>query len=105
MVVIVNPGKLMNVHELLKLEDHDAVNKEEDEVKMDVPFILFLDSLRAHNKKSLKKHLYGWLNFEAKRLDKFPKLQKDMIPFNNITMPLCAPKGKLLHELLNFSLW
>uniref|UniRef100_A0A7S3V8R4 Ubiquitin-like protease family profile domain-containing protein n=1 Tax=Chaetoceros debilis TaxID=122233 RepID=A0A7S3V8R4_9STRA len=89
LVVIVNPGKLMNMYEM------DNFDEEEDEAKMDVPFILLLDSLRAHNKKNLKRHLYGWLNFEAKRLNKFPKLLKVRYPFNSRYMPLSAPKAPM----------
>ena len=85
----------MNVYEM------DNFDEEEDEAKMDVPFILLLDSLRAHKQKYLKRHLYGWLNFEAKRLNKFPKLLKWKDPFNNKYMPLSAPKGTFLNESVN----
>lgn len=88
LLVVVNPGKMIN-----------SATEELSNKEADVPFILFLDSLRAHKKKKLKVLIYKWLNSEARRLGKFNTLEargpfKDNDAFNSLTMPIMDPRGE-----------
>jgi Ulp1 family protease len=53
--------------------------------------ILFFDSLKAHRKNEVAKHIRGWLNSEWKRL-KMPVATFDP-PFSRDTFPLISPLG------------
>ena len=80
LLVIVNPGNIVSD------DDDEAWNK-----NMEHPYILFMDSLRAHKKSKLQKTLHTWLNAEAARLRKFDR--KD--PYENLTCPVEIASGKL----------
>lgn len=56
LLVVVNPGLIANVYndDLPETEDHS--------------FILFLDSLKMHNKHVYAKRIRQWLNSEHRRL-------------------------------------
>jgi Ulp1 family protease len=54
--------------------------------------ILFFDSLKAHRKNEVAKHIRNWLNAEWKRL-KMPVSSFDP-PFSRDTFPLVSPLGK-----------
>ena len=82
--VIVNPGMVANAI------DQDVEN--DDEV-LQHPFLLFMDSLKAHRISRMRKHIQGWMNAEAKRLDKFKSSYKKE-PFDSHTLPTIIPKGK-----------
>lgn len=84
LLVIVNPGKIISD------DDEEASNKH-----LEHPYILFMDSLRAHKKAKLQKTLYKWLNAEAARLHKFDRKN----PFSHLTCPVENPPGKFLRRL------
>ncbi len=86
--VVVNPGEIRNAY-----GDPDT-NEEDDQLEKDAPFILFLDSLKAHQTNKVRKHIYSWLNFEAKRLDRFQDLNNRYGIFWSRSMPLLEPKGE-----------
>ena len=94
--VIVNPGmigKIIDAEELNEeIERDDKNNTVKAGQPASVPFILFMDSLRAHNQKRLKKHIYAWLNLEAKRLGKFQG--KHGVPFTPKRMSTLQPNGE-----------
>ena len=55
------------------------------------PSLLFLDSLKMHQKKKVAKKIYEWLNYEWKRLKK--SSSKDFRqPFYAGSMPVFTPK-------------
>ena len=70
---------------------NEYVEDEEQSDHEDFPCILFLDSLKAHRKKRVAAKVRMWLNYEAKRLKKFPT-EED--PFNNKTMEVLDPKSQ-----------
>ena len=83
--VVVNPGFIDN-------EFKEGDDQSEDQ---DFPFILFLDSLKAHRKNKVANKVRKWLNHEAKRLRKFADLFGDETPpFNKNTMEVFDPKGE-----------
>lgn len=77
--VVVNPA-------LIQLSYDDLVDGDEE-----YPCILFLDSLKAHKKKIVAKHVRNWLNFEWNRLDKGKECGLTD-PFTTKTMQLFDPK-------------
>ena len=98
--VIVNPGMIGKMIdedgasiEEIEQEDNFATAKADQAVP--VPFILFMDSLRSHNTKTLSKHIHGWLNMEASRLGKFQGRHGD--PFTPKRMVTLQPKGESRH--------
>jgi len=97
--VVVNPGEIRNGY-----TDVNA-NEEDEAVEKDAPFILFLDSLKAHQKNKVKRHIYNWLNFEAKRLDRYQDLNTDKKNgvFFQHSMPLYEPKGEYqIFKIISF---
>lgn len=89
--VVVNPGKIENAS--IQGNDENEDLETEDNVR-DLPFLLFLDSLKAHKKAKVKKKIYEWLNSEAKRLNKFSHLFQSKPPktaFWNRSMPMLDP--------------
>jgi len=79
--VIVNPGFIANNY------DEEIYDSKFEEGS----FLLFLDSLKMHQKNKIARNIYGWLNFEWKRLKKrggkdFPKQ-----PFDKSQMPVLTP--------------
>ena len=87
--VIVNPGKIENAFHSNENPNPKDVPSEED-----APFLLFLDSLKAHQQVKVKKHIYAWLNLEAKRLNKFQELRNGE-PFFRYSLPMFDPKGEI----------
>ncbi len=85
--VVVNPGKIRNMYR--NRDDEDC-----REEKLDFPFILFLDSLKAHQKTKVKTNIYNWLNLEAERLSEFQDISSESKKgvFNTYSIPLVAPK-------------
>lgn len=82
---MVNPGKIEN-----EFEDEDDQSDDQD-----FPFILFLDSLKAHRKNKVANKVRKWLNYEAKRLGKFKEtFEINPQPFNKDTMEVFDPKGE-----------
>ena len=82
---MVNPGCIEN-------EFKDVEDQSDDQ---DFPFILFLDSLKAHRKVKIANKVRRWLNYEAKRLGKFKETFEDEAhPFNKKTMEVFDPKGE-----------
>ncbi|GFH53921.1 hypothetical protein CTEN210_10397 [Chaetoceros tenuissimus] len=73
LLVIVNPGKIVSDDKKEAWDQH-----------LEHPYVLFMDSLRAHNKSKLQKTLYTWLNAEAARLHKFDR--KD--PYTHLACPV-----------------
>ena len=83
--VVVNPGCIEN-------EFEDEENQSDDQ---DFPFILFLDSLKAHRKVKVANKVRRWLNYEAKRLGKFKEtFEMNPQPFNKKTMEVFDPRGE-----------
>ena len=82
---MVNPGCIEN-------EFEDEENQSDDQ---DFPFILFLDSLKAHRKVKVANKVRRWLNYEAKRLGKFKEtFEMNPQPFNKKTMEVFDPRGE-----------
>jgi len=77
--VVVNPGLIANSY------DNDISSREEHSS------ILFLDSLRMHNKNTYARHIRDWLNCEWKRLGK-GKVGDRSAPFTKEGMTLTSPK-------------
>jgi len=91
----VNPGAIRN-----EIEDTDREITDDSHL----PCIFFLDSLKAHRQKTITKHVRNWLNSEWKRLKK-AKSEAEEDPFNERTMEVYAPRGRLPCMILNsFSL-
>ena len=92
--VVVNPGYIEN----------EYVPEEKQSEDQEFPFILFLDSLKAHRKNKVANKVRKWLNYEAKRLGKFKKIseaRKEPV-FNKDTMEVFDPKGeKILVIVIN----
>ena len=84
--VIVNPGHIPNEY----VEDADMSPDH------DFPCILFLDPRKAHQMKRVARKVRRWLNYEAKRLDRFDFVGE---PFNHKTMEVDDPKSKWLSML------
>lgn len=77
---VVNPGCIINSYEL------DLDKKAE----LDVPCLIFMDSLRMHRKNVIRQKIENWLNSEWNRInpDKQPK------PFTTNKFQLFTPTGK-----------
>lgn len=58
------------------------------------PCILFLDSLKAHRKDLVARHVRKWLNAEWKRL--MAPLHGCVDPFSASTLPVYTPRSKFL---------
>lgn len=100
LLVVVNPGKICDFYDATELE---CSEEEPLEREREFPFILFMDSLRAHKKSKMKTLVYEWLNSEAKRLGKFQTCVGTKAGvFNNVTMPIIDPKGKFVFKNLLF---
>jgi len=61
--------------------------------KFEVPFILLLDSLKAHNKDVIASQIRQWLNFEWKKV---MKINVDV--FNSQSVQLFTPKGIVIEK-------
>ena len=80
LLVIVNPGKIVSDDKEEAWDQH-----------LEHPYILFMDSLRAHKKSKLQITLYKWLNAEAARLYKFDRED----PYTHLACPVEHANGKL----------
>lgn len=89
--IVVNPGKIPNGDKILP-----NMNNVEESEDLDAPFLLLMDSLRAHNKGRIQSHIHDWLNSEAKRLGRFDDLKTEAGIFNKRTMPIFDPPGTLI---------
>jgi ubiquitin-like-specific protease 1C/D len=87
--VIVNPGAIMQHGEWFDAGFSDESGFDED---APFPLFLFLDSLKAHQKKQVAKNLRAWLNSEWKRLRKSDELTLE--PFAPKKMIVFSPKIK-----------
>mmetsp|Transcript_3548 Transcript_3548/g.9364 ORF Transcript_3548/g.9364 Transcript_3548/m.9364 type:complete len:1591 (-) Transcript_3548:489-5261(-) len=96
--VIVNPGFIMNALQEGQEDDNSDSGISED---ARCPCILFLDSLKAHRKARVAAWVRKWLNFEAKRLQKFNEANTDT-PFNTTSMRVYDPRSKCPDIFLNF---
>jgi hypothetical protein len=86
LLVVVNPGLIANAYneDLPVTEDHS--------------FILFLDSLKMHNKHVYAKHIRQWLNSEHRRLGR-GEVGGISDPFDN-HIPVVSPKSKYFNSIL-----
>ena len=64
------------------------------------PCILFLDSLKAHRKDIVARHVRKWLNAEWNRL--MAPQHGVCDPFNFSTMAVFTPRSKFFHFLCSF---
>ena len=80
LLVVVNPGLIANVYndDLPMTEEHS--------------FILFLDSLKMHNKNVYAKHIRRWLNSEHRRLGR-GEVGGRIDPFIDDSIPVVSPKS------------
>jgi len=99
--VIVNAGMIGNAYFHQNENEMDVdINEQnvdlynDSDPTLDAPFLLLLDSLKAHDVQKVKTHIYNWLNFEAKRLNIFQGFRENG-PFWRTSMPLFQPKGKM----------
>lgn len=76
--VVINPGHIKILHE-----------QDGDRSCQPMPCLLFLDSLRAHQKSQVRRKVTSWLNSEWERLGKDPELK---FPFK--AMNILSPRGK-----------
>ncbi len=81
--VVVNPGMIT------------AFN--DDDVDVEVPSLIFLDSLQCHSRKEIAHTLCTWLNAEWNR-----KQNVNENLFTPITMGCFSPKGMLFFNCYNF---
>lgn len=70
--IVVNAGKIENAYEYLQDQLDEQREHDGPYLDKDAPFILFLDSLRAHKKALVHKKVIKWLDSEAQRLGTFP---------------------------------
>jgi hypothetical protein len=93
--VVVNPGNLRNALVELPPTPHTKkrriiIDDDQDFSNKNLPCILFFDSLKAHRKAKVSGDIRKWLNAEYSL-----RFEKDDAPFNNKTMPVYTPRGKL----------
>jgi Ulp1 family protease len=90
--IVINPGAIIEHNKW------HAVEFELEKGDMDAPFpcIIFLDSLKAHQKAQVAKNVKAWLNAEWKRLGKSD--DSALAPFNSSTMKVFTPKSKHSHS-------
>ena len=93
---IVNPGLIMNYNKNQYVECRSANSDTEEETHW--PFILFFDSLKAHRKTKVASYVRKWLNFEARRLNKFRAEHSS--PFQATNMRAYDPKSELVMDFL-----
>jgi hypothetical protein len=100
--VVVNPLRVIETSKLLRTrdtEDGEMTPKDErlrfrdKDESMPAGCIIFLDSLKAHRKTEVAKHIRNWLNSEWKRLY-MPENPNSEGPFNKNSMEVFDPKSK-----------
>ena len=89
LLVVVNPGLIANVYndDLPETEDHS--------------FILFLDSLKMHNKHVYAKHIRQWLNSEHRRLGR-GEVGGMIDPFTHDCIRVVSPKSTYFNLFVLF---
>lgn len=80
--VVVNPGQILQHPDLRGKDEHLDESSP-------MPCILFLDSLKAHQKTQVAHRIRQWLNSEWQRLHKSSSIPN---PFQSKTMPVIDPK-------------
>jgi len=88
--VVVNPGEIMNHRENAShgYDDDGSFKFNEDDP---FPSILFLDSLKAHQKQRVANKIRSWLNSEWTRLE---KSENKLKPFDKNSMVVFSPKSE-----------
>jgi hypothetical protein len=81
--VVVNPGAILNA------------SNNEASPDDPLPCMIFLDSLKAHEKSRVQTHVMKWLNAEWIRLKKEEDETHTGIRFTKKTFPIFDPVGKL----------
>ena len=86
LLVVVNPGLIANVYnvDLPETEEHS--------------FILFLDSLKMHNKNVYAKKIRQWLNFEHRRHGR-GEVGGKIDPFDDESIPVISPKSTYFNSI------
>ena len=84
--VVVNPGNILNASRENDIDSEGGTGP--------FPCILFLDSLKAHRKDVVARHVRKWLNAEWKRLMAPQHGGED--PFNLSTMAVFTPRSKFI---------
>lgn len=82
--VIVNPGCIMNSYE-------PSLN---DQSKLDVPCLIFMDSLKMHRKITIRKKIENWLNSEWSRINPNDLPENLPNPFTKEKFRMFTPTGK-----------
>ena len=90
MCVIINPKHIMEQVWCRGLSRGDATVEIDDDKLMTC--MLFMDSLKAHQKAQVKKNLMLWLNSEWKRLKKGEEGEPEE-PFTTNTLVAASPRG------------
>jgi hypothetical protein len=87
--VVINPGAIVAHNKWQALEFDESKGFD-----LDAPFpcILFLDSLKAHQKEQVANNIRAWLNAEWKRLGKSD--DPAVAPFTKKSMMVFSPKSK-----------
>lgn len=96
--VVVNPGAIESTDSILGQEgigeDGKAkLHHSEEELEQPVTSLIFLDSLKAHQKKTVLKHVRKWLNAEWKRVKTSSETQD---PFKSKMLDVISPTSKYL---------
>jgi Ulp1 family protease len=91
--IVVNPGAIIKHNNELNKWDKVGFVGEGEGFDFDAPFpcIIFLDSLKAHQKAQVAKNVRAWLNAEWKRLGKSD--DPALAPFTD-SMTVFTPKSK-----------
>ena len=91
LAVLINPGAVVNAIEYHEDPDDICQNPEEK----GLPCMVFLDSLKAHKKSWVYKHVRIWLNSEWKRLGKAQEREYED-PFKQNNFPVFDCRGECL---------
>jgi Ulp1 family protease len=86
--VVINPGAIINHNKGL------ATDWEDFDLDTPFPCILFLDSLKAHQKAQVAKNVRAWLNAEWKRLGKSDDPALAPFTSHKLSMLVYTPKSK-----------
>ncbi|KAL3937570.1 MAG: hypothetical protein SGBAC_007345 [Bacillariaceae sp.] len=82
--VVVNPGCIMNSYE-------QSLNEQS---KLDVPCLIFMDSLKMHRKITIRKKIENWLNSEWSRINPTDLPTNLPNPFTKEKFRMFTPTGK-----------
>jgi sentrin-specific protease 7 len=89
--IVVNPGAIIEHNKWATFK----YVEEKGDLDAPYPSIIFLDSLKAHQKAQVAKNVKTWLNAEWKRLGKSE--DPALAPFNS-NMTVHTPKSKHSHS-------